>query len=116
MENNKNSPYERKMQKEYCIFVQNGCCPQYEATVHFQNFQQAYLRMLDMVEQERKRNRPYFVDNKDYQNEYTKAIIGKTFTIKLREYTEWQPIDSINDIREQEKPKNAKILKFLNYK
>ena len=100
--------------EEYCIFVQNGVCPQYEATIHFQNFQQAYLRMLDMVELERKRKRPYYVDNKDYINEYTKAIIGKTFTIKVREYTEWEPVKSINNIREQEELKEAKILNFLN--
>lgn len=49
-----------------------------------------------MVDLERERNRPYFVNLDNFDNEYQKSVIGKYFSILERDVTSWEKILSEN--------------------
>jgi len=64
-------------------------------------------------ELKKKRNRPYYVDNDFYENEYPAALNCKIFCIKRREISDWE-IYSEEKQRELENTKDNVIL-FKNY-
>lgn len=54
------------------------------------------LRHLDeMVELERKRRRPYFVELEDYENEYNNTVFGIYFRVFERDVTGWEKRNTI---------------------
>lgn len=69
----------------YCIY--NGGKPFILNT--YDNLQIAKIRLYDMISLEKERNRPYYVYNDFYTNEYPSTIHGKFFCIKQREVSEW---------------------------
>lgn len=92
---------------EYTIFcVYNGGKPFYLSP--FSNIQKAKLQLYDMVELEKERGRPYYVNNDFFKNEYTSNVLGKYFCIKERKISDW--VDYI----ELKKEKKFNNLVFFN--
>lgn len=78
----------------------------------FNTIEAAQLKLLDMIQLEEERQRPYFVDNDFFNNKYN--FLGKLtyYCIKEREVTEWKTYS-----KEESKEENKnKILYFSNYK
>lgn len=90
---------------EYTIFVTCGRCPSY-SILSFDNIYECQNKLYDMVDLERERHRPYYVDNDFFNNEYPPTINGKIFCIKERDITEWK--------RYSKKTFNNNIIKFTN--
>ena len=81
-----------KYHKEYCIYCRyNGGFPFILKT--FNSFEAAKIKLLEMIELEEERERPYFVENNFFQNKYIGNIRGKHFSIKEREVSEWNLSD-----------------------
>lgn len=75
--------------KEYTIFITcRGGIPYCLCT--FKSFAEALSSLENMINLERERNRPYYVFNDFFENEYPASINGKTYCIKERTVTEWQ--------------------------
>lgn len=77
-----------KYQKEYCIYcIYNGGTPFILKT--FKTFESARIKLMDMINLEEERNRPYFVENNFFKNKYVGNIPGKHFAIKERDVSGW---------------------------
>ena len=92
--------------KEYTIFtICNGGKPYY---IHvYDTLYEAQQDLYSMIELEKKRNRPYYVHNDFYKNEYPASINCKIFCIKERVISNWE-------IYSQEKEKKEKTTKEEN--
>lgn len=75
--------------KEYCIYnIWNGGSPFISFT--YTTFDEAYYKLLEIIELEKQRNRFYYVDNDFYENIYPPNMKKcKIFSIKQREVGEW---------------------------
>lgn len=97
--------------KEYGIYQQ--CKNGEPYMIHiFDNIDSAKLKLLDMVNTERYRRRPYYVDNDFYKNEFTCNFTGMYYCIKVREVSEYTKYSEEN-AKEKEK---SNIIFFENYK
>lgn len=97
------------MAVEYIIYcVYNGGKPFYLYT--YDNINLAKIDLYNMVELEKKRNRPYYVDNDFFENEYSSNVIGKYFCIKQREVTEFEKYQEFKSSY-----KNNNIVQFKNF-
>jgi len=70
----------------FCIF--NGGKP--FSLRSYNSLESAKFDLYNMVSLEKERNRPYYVHNDFYENEYPSSISGKFFCIKKRQVTEWE--------------------------
>ena len=76
---------------EYTIFIQNGSCPEFDALPYpIKSFNEVYIKLLDMISLEEKRRRPYFVENKFFDNKHSFNYDGKLFIVKSRNVTDWE--------------------------
>ena len=57
---------------------------------NYKSFNEALNALENMIILEQKRNRPYYVFNDFYNNEYPASVSGKIFCIKERTVSEWQ--------------------------
>ena len=74
--------------KEYCIYCRyNGGTPFILRT--YNTFEAARIKLMEMIDLEEERNRPYFVENNFFKNKYNVNIRGKYFVIKEREVSGW---------------------------
>lgn len=75
--------------KEYCIYnIWNGGTPFISFT--YNSFEQAYYKLLELIELEKNRNRFYYVDNDFFENIYLPNLKNcKIFSIKERDVGEW---------------------------
>ena len=64
--------------KEYCIYcIYNGGTPFILKT--FKTLEAAKAKLTEMIDLEKERNRPYFVENNFFENKYVGNIPGKHF-------------------------------------
>jgi len=97
------------MAVEYIIYcVYNGGKPFYLHT--YDNINIAKIDLYNMIELEKKRNRPYYVDNDFFENEYSSNVLGKYFCIKQREVTEFIKYEEYKNSY-----KNNNIVQFKNF-
>lgn len=97
------------MAKEYIIYcIYNNGKPFYLKT--YDNVELAKIDLYEMIDLEKKRSRPYFVDNDFYNNEYSSNVLGKYFCIKEREVSEFKVY---SEFKNQEK--NNNIIYFKNF-
>lgn len=75
--------------KEYCIYIRNGNAKPYRLKYYDSMFE-AKKVLLEMVRLEEERERPYYVDNDFFQNNYNLAIKLKYFRLEEREVSEWK--------------------------
>ncbi len=61
-----------------------------------------------MISLEQERGRPYFVENDFYYNEYTRGVVGKYFSIKVRDVSPWLTCET-----EEEKISELKSNKII---
>lgn len=90
----------------YCIY--NGGKPFYLCT--YDNINLAKIDLYNMVELEKKRNRPYYVDNDFFENEYSSNVLGKYFCIKQREVSEFKKYEEYKNSY-----KNNNIVQFKKF-
>lgn len=69
------------------------------------------LQIKYMVDLERERRRPYFVDLDFFNNDYSQYICGKYFQIVERDVTDWNKIKSTLE-KNRKINKNSKIVKI----
>lgn len=97
------------MSFEYIIYcVYNGGKPFFIHT--YDNINNAKIDLYNMIELEKKRNRPYYVDNDFFNNEYSSNVIGKYFCIKQRKVSEFKKYSELKSSY-----KNNNIVKFKNF-
>lgn len=97
-----------KYKKEYCIYcIYNGGTPFILQT--FKTFEAARIKLMEMINLEEERGRPYFVENNFFTNKYIANIPGKYFALKEREVSEW----NLYDINKN--TANSKIIYFDEY-
>ena len=88
--------------KEYSIeIICNGGKP-YLSNV-YRSYNDCLNALYIMIDLERERNRPYFVNLENFDNEYQRTVIGKYFSILEREVTGWNKIISENKRIQNEK-------------
>ena len=90
----------------YCIY--NGGKPFFIHT--YDNINSAKIDLYNMIELEKKRNRPYYVDNDFFNNEYSSNVIGKYFCIKQRKVSEFKKYSELKS-----NYKNNNIVKFKDF-
>lgn len=103
-------------QKEYCIYIIcNGGKPYYIST--YENLELAKIELYRMIELEKIRNRPYYVHNDFYENEYPATINCKIFCIRQRTITDWEIYSQEKEKQQEEQNKNQKnnIVLFQKY-
>lgn len=84
--------------KEYCIYCRyNGGTPFILRT--FKTFEAARIKLMEMIDLEEERHRPYFVENNFFVNKYVGNIPGKHFAIKEREVSDWVLYDVNKNIK-----------------
>ena len=95
--------------KEYCIFnIWNGGTP--FISLVYNTFEEAYIHLLDIIELEKKRNRPYYVLNDFYKNVYPSNLRKcKIFSIRVREVGEW------TDYTKEDKKEKSNIIYFTDF-
>lgn len=81
------------MAKEYTIFIQCKNGRPYNICV-FKTFQEAMSSLNNMIDLERERNRPYYVLNDFYDNEYPCSLGGKVYCVKERTVSDWENYSS----------------------
>ena len=67
--------------------------------------------LYNMVELEKKRNRPYYVFNDFYDNEYPASINCKIFCLKERDVSNWEKYEEFNN-NLTSKTSNNKVINF----
>lgn len=83
--------------KEYTIFITcKGGMPYNLCT--FKTFSEVLKALNNMVQLEKERNRPYYVFNDFYENEYPAGLSGKTFCIKERTVSDWEKYSYNNTV------------------
>lgn len=75
--------------KEYTIFITCNGGKTYNIHV-YNNFFNAQYDLYNMVELEKKRNRPYYVHNNFFKNEYPASLNCKIFCLKERIVSNWE--------------------------
>lgn len=96
--------------KEYCIYnVWNGGTP---FIYNYKSFYEAKNALLEMISLEKERGRPYFVENDFYDNEYARGVVGKYFSIKVRDVSPWLTCLIETEEEKFSKLKNNKIIKI----
>ncbi len=99
---------------EYTIFIRNGSCPEFNALpVYYNSFQEALLKLQEMICLEEKRHRPYYVENKFYENKHSYNYNGKLFIIKSRNVSNWEMYE--NNYGEKKSKESKKIKYISNY-
>ena len=78
----------------------------------FKTIESAKVKLLEMVQLEEERERPYFVDNTFWKNKYNIAIKLKYFQIREREISEWKIFSNEDIIQDV----NKKITYINSYK
>lgn len=75
--------------KEYTILcIYNGGKPFYLST--YSSFNEAMLKLYDIIDLEKQRNRAYYVDNDFFENIFPPNLQNlKYFSIKEREVSDW---------------------------
>lgn len=71
--------------------------------------QKPKIFLLECIELEKERGRPYFVENEFYKNEYVRGVRGKYFSIKVREISPWLTCNGEYEVKEIKKNKIVKI-------
>lgn len=98
---------EKKLKKEYCIYcIYNRANPFILNT--YSSFEEAKIKLYEIILQEEARNRIYYVDNDFFKNKYNPNVLGKYFCIKERCISEWE----IYKESKRNSSKNGKILMF----
>lgn len=82
--------------KEYAIYCKYGNGTPFILNT-YKNFDLAKNKLLDIIELEEERGRPYFVDNYFFENKYNINLKGKYFCIMERQITEWKRLKTLND-------------------
>ena len=90
--------------KEYCIYIRQGNGKPYRLK-NYDTLVEAKRVLLEMVKLEEERERPYYVDNDFFLNNYSLAIKLKYFRIEEREVSEWERYTI-----DKRKDKNSNIL------
>ncbi|MBO4815877.1 MAG: hypothetical protein J5507_02905 [Clostridia bacterium] len=62
----------------------------------YKEIREAKSDLYNMVELERKRNRPYYVFNDFFNNEYPASINCKIFCLKERIVSDWEKYEEFN--------------------
>lgn len=75
--------------KEYGIYIRNNQGSPYMLD-KFKTIESVKLKLLEMIQLEEERDRPYFVDNDFWKNKYTIAVKLKYFQVREREISEWE--------------------------
>ena len=102
--------------KEYCIYIIcNGGKPYYIDC--YNNLSETKIRLNELIALEKERNRPYYVHNDFYENEFPAMINCKIFCIKQRNISEWEIYSEKKEKQKQEKDPNQKnnIILFQKY-
>lgn len=102
--------------KEYCIYIMcNGGKPYYIDS--YDNLTSTKIRLNELIELEKKRNRPYYVHNDFYENEYPASINCKIFCIKQRIISEWETYSEKKEkeMQEEYNKQENNIILFKKY-
>lgn len=84
--------------KEYTIFITCNGGKTYNIHVYKDIFE-AKNDLYNMIELEKRRNRPYYVHNDFYNNEYPESLNCKIFCLRERIVTDWERYsESVNNI------------------
>lgn len=75
--------------KEYSIFITCKGGHSYNLT-NYNSFNDALNALKIMISLEQERNRPYYVFNDFYDNEYPASVSSKIFCIKERTVSNWE--------------------------
>ena len=74
--------------KEYCIYIRHGDGMPYRLK-YYDTLIEAKRVLYEMVQHEEERQKPYYVDNDFFSNNYNLAIKLKYFRLEEREVSEW---------------------------
>lgn len=100
--------------KEYCIYIIcNGGKPYYIST--YESIFAAKARLHEMIALEKERNRPYYVHNDFFENEYPAGLNCKIFCIKERDITDWNIYSELNEIKETTNDNKDNVIFLKNY-
>ena len=69
----------------------------------YKSYNECLQALYIMVNLERERNRPYFVNLDNFDNEYKSTVLGKYFSILERDVSSWDKILSENKRIQNEK-------------
>lgn len=75
--------------KEYTIFITCRGGQTYNIN-SYNNIIDAKQDLYSMIDLEKRRNRPYYVFNDFYENEYPASLNCKIFCLKERKVTDWE--------------------------
>lgn len=97
---------------EYTIYIRNGSCPEFNALPFYYNsFQEVMVKLQELICLEEKRHRPYYVENKFYENKHSYNYSGKLFIIKSRNVSNWEVCE---DNCMENKTKEKTNIKYIN--
>lgn len=106
--------YTQTPEKEYCILQINGKGTPFIYHT-YSNIFDAKKDLFNLVALEQERNRPYYVNNDFYSNEFTPNCSGKYFCIRQRSVSKWE---NYFEQQEQQKTNNTEkgnVILFANY-
>lgn len=107
-----------KEKSEYCIYQINRGGQPFIYHI-YDNLENAKLDLYNLISLEKERNRPYYVNNDFYENEYTPNISSKYFCIRKRTVTQWENYSKQKEKQEQENTENKmnknNLILFENY-
>lgn len=96
--------------KEYSIYIRQGEGTPYIIGTYKDIFS-VKTALYDMVSLEEERQRPYFVDNDFFNNQYNIQTKLKYFKIIVRDVTDWEKYSS-----DFEEKNNSKIILLKDFK
>ena len=100
--------------KEYCIYIIcNGGKPYYIDV--YDNLTATKIRLDELVALEKMRNRPYYVHNDFYKNEFPAMVNCKIFCIKERIVSDWEIYSEENEKQENNDIQKNNIILFQKY-
>ena len=103
-----------KDKTEYCIYIMcNGGKPYYITT--YDTLALAKIDLYNWVELEKKRNRPYYVHNDFFENEFPATVNCKIFCIKQRLISEWEIYSEEKEKLKKSKDKHDNLILFKNF-
>ncbi len=97
--------------KEYSIYIRQGTGKPYTIGT-YKTIYDAKVALGNMVRAEEERQRPYYVDNDFWDNQYFLIANLRYFCIRVREVSEWEKYCD-NNISKKKQDDN--IVYFSNY-
>lgn len=97
--------------EEYTIFCRCGQGKPYNLHT-FDNLEVAKIKLYDIISLEQERNRPYYVHNDFYENEYPPTVGCKIFCIKKRTISDWEIYSQLEEQLKHNSEEHNNVILF----